>query len=529
MARQVALGGEFKKRGLLGGRSTPEKVVLSIGLCLASILILLGSFDFFFLFVGISIAVISVLVTTPANIYGGRTLVALRAEALYRRYRKHTGLSVYDPAHEQIALSNLHDYRQAKLKKQPAKRPKGFAARRAERRRTTDLPAPLMVGRLSVKEVEFSPQEKIAVFRHANSDPTFYTMIFEVRGSAGGVVEEDVEDIPHIGFGRVLARGARRTSAISHIQSLTRSIPLDITDHVSWLADYVDPNAHGNLVRSYQELCLQVEGRAEQHRSYWVLRFDNKTALHRATAAQPAGPLAVYGALVQEAQALMSQAVAHKAIRGFRAVNSNMAAGIMAHLQDPYTVAIDDTDKELKSVWQKLDQEHTRQAVLVNDHAYTRVAYIPRHGFMAGAALPVQAMRQLVSGIVPAVIHSVSWINELVDASEARAQALSDRTSDKAKRHADATKGKVSDGTEQVMSNSSDQRAMDLMPGTGHHGVAWGAYLSFTVNSEADLLRVSTQIESVATDCGIDRLYWLDDRHDMALMAVLPLGRGIRS
>lgn len=528
MARQVALGGEFKKRGLLAGRSAPEKAVLAAGLVLAAVLVLMGQFDFFFLFVGLVVAVISVVITAPANVYGGRSLAAMKSEALYRKYRKLAGLGVYDPLHEQAAWASVQAYNEAKEKKRPAKRPPGFAARRAERRRAGDFPAPLMVGRMSVKEVAFSAHERLAVFRHSNSDPTFYTVIFEVRGSSGGVVEEDVEDIPHIGFGRVLARGARRTSAVSHIQSFTRSIPLDVTDHVSWLADYVAPNAHGNLVRSYQELCLQVEDRAEQHRSYWVLRFDSKTALHRAAAAQPPGPLAVYGAIVQEAQALMSQAVAHKAIQGYRAVDSGMAAAILAHLQDPYTFAIDDTEVSLESVWQKLDQEKTRHAVVVNDRAYTRVAYIPRHGFMAGSALPVQAMRQLVSGIVPAVIHSVSWINELVDASEARAQALSDRTSDKAKRHSDTTKGKVSDGTEQVMSNSSDQRAQDLMPGTGHHGVSWGAYLSFTVHSEAELLRVSTQIESVATDCGIDRLSWLDDRHDMALMAVLPMGRGIR-
>jgi hypothetical protein len=528
MARQVALGGEFKRRGLLAGRSAPEKTVLLAGLGLASGLVLMGSFDFFFLFAGLTVAVVSMAVTAPANIYGGRSVVAMRAESVYRKYRKYAGLGVYDPLHEQAAFASVQEYKEAKKKKKKAKRPQGYASRRAERRRASDQPAPLMVGRMSVKEVDFSSTERLAVFRHANSAPTFYTAIFEVRGSAGGVVEEDVEDIPHIGFGRVLARGARRTSAVSHIQSFTRSIPLDITDHVSWLADYVDPNAHGNLVRSYQELCLQVEDRAEQHRSYWVLRFDSKTALHRATAAQPPGPLAVYGAIVQEAQALMSQAVAHKAIRGYRAVDSEMAAGILAHLQDPYTFAIDGAGVSLESVWQKLDQEKTRQAVVVNDRAYTRVAYIPRHGFMAGSALPVQAMRQLVTGIVPAVIHSVSWINELVDASEARAQAMSDRTSDKAKNHSDANKGKLSDGTEQVMSNSSDQRAADLMPGTGHHGVGWGAYLSFTVESEADLLRVSTQIESVATDCGIDRLTWLDDRHDMALMAVMPMGRGIR-
>ncbi|GAA2946201.1 hypothetical protein [Glutamicibacter ardleyensis] len=73
-----------------------------------------------------------------------------------------------------------------------------------------------------------------------------------------------------------------------------------------------------------------------------------------------------------------------KATRGYSAVVSQRAAGILAHLQDPYTFAIDDPDVGLETVWQKLDQEQTSKAGVVNNHAYTRVAYIPRDGFMAG-------------------------------------------------------------------------------------------------------------------------------------------------
>ncbi len=540
MTRHVALGGEFKSRGLLSGRSLPEKFLLFIGLAFSALLVMLGSFSFFFLVAALFVAVASILITMPTAINEGRSLVAIYAERVYRFWQKTTGNDVFDPVHEQIAEERLKTYqhateqekktprKQRTQNKQRAARPTGFAVRRAQRRKATDQPAPLMIGKMSAIEVPFNSRERLTVFRHANTTPVFYTAIFEVRGSTGGVVEEDIEDIPFIGFGKVLARAARRTSAISHIQSFTRSVPLDITDHISWLSDYVHPKAHDHLVRSYQELCLDVEQKAEQHRSYWVLRFDNLAALQRAVNAQVPGPRAVHDAIVNEAHALMSQAVTHKAIRSFRPVNSNMAAALLSHLQDPYQFSIDDQDQHLGSVWQRLDATKTSKAVLVNNRAYTRVAYIPRHGFMAGSALPVQSMRQLVNGIVPAVIHSVSWVNEVVDARTARAQAVSDRTSDKAKRKSDAEKGKVSDGTEHVMSSSSDQRGLDLMPGSGHHGVKWGAYLSFTVQSEEELLAVSTQIESVATDCGIERLIWLDDRHHMALASVMPLGRGIR-
>ena len=528
MTRQIALGGEFKRRGLLAGRSYPEKLVLGVGTGIAVILAFIGTNNFFFLVAAVALCVFSVVITIPRNINGGRSVVALKAESFYGRFRGMTDLLVFDPIVEQQAISDLATYKAARTKKQKAKKPEGMAARRAEHRRVGACPAPLMVGRVSVNQVAYSNRENIAIFRHANSDPTFYTVIFEVRGLDGGLVEELVEDIPHIGFGKTLGRGARRTSAVSHIQSFTRSIPLDITDHITWLADYIDPAANDALVRSYQELCLQVEDRAEQHRSYLVLRFDNESALHRATMAHSRSSTPTYDAIVQEAKSLMSQAKSYKAISSYRPLDAVMSTAVLAHLQDPYSFSIDDADVAIQDVWQKLDQSKTRQAVVVNDRAYTRVAYIPRDGFVAGTALPVQSMRQLVSGIVPAVIHSVSWINELVDAKQARAEALSDRTSDKAQKHASDNKGKLSDGTTEVLSSSSDQRAKDLLPGSGNHGVKWGAYLSFTVASEEDLLAVSTQIEAVATDCGIDRLYWLDGRHDLALMSVLPMGRGIR-
>lgn len=528
MTRQVALGGEFKRRGLLSGRSKPETIVLLVGTGIAAILALVGMNNFFFLVAAIAVFVFSVIFTLPRNINGGRSLVALRAESSYGRFRKMTGLLVFDPVKEKQASTDLATYKDARRKKQKAKKPTGMAARRAERRGVKACPAPLMVGRVSVNNAVYSARENIAIFRHSNSDPSFYTVVFEVRGLDGGLVDQVFEDLPHIGFGKTLGRAARRTSAVSHIQSFTRSIPLDITDHITWLADYIDPAANDALLRSYQELCLQVEGKAEQHRSYLVLRFDNEAALHRATMAHARSATPVYDAIVQEAKSLMSQAKSYKAISSYRPLDAEMCTAVLAHLQDPYSFSIDDADVALEDVWQHLDQEKTNQAVVVNGRAYTRVAYIPRDGFVAGSALPVQAMRQLVSGIVPAVIHSVSWINELVDAKQARAEALSDRTSDKAQKHASANKGKLSDGTTEVLSSSSDQRAKDLLPGSGNHGVKWGAYLSFTVDSEEALLAVSTQIEAVATDCGIDRMYWLDGRHDLGLMAVLPMGRGIR-
>src|SRR5690606_29165498 len=122
-----------------------EKLLLFIGLALSAVLVMLGSFSFFFLVAALFVAVASILTTMPTAINEGRSLAAIYAERVYRLWLKTTGTDVFDPVHEQIAEERLKTYKHAthQEKKTPRKqrtqkkqntpnqqkssRPKGFA------------------------------------------------------------------------------------------------------------------------------------------------------------------------------------------------------------------------------------------------------------------------------------------------------------------------------------------------------------------------------------------------------------------
>lgn len=69
---------------------------------------------------------------------------------------------------------------------------------------------------------------------------------------------------------------------------------------------------------------------------------------------------------------------------------------------------------------------------MVNDHWHIRTGYVPASAF-SPAPIPVEALEAIISGIQPAVVHSVSMVMELEDARSARSKARSDAAMDRAK------------------------------------------------------------------------------------------------
>ena len=94
----------------------------------------------------------------------------------------------------------------------------------------------------------------------------------------------------------------------------------------------------------------------------------------------------------------------------------------------------------------------------------------------------------MISGIQPAVVHSVSMVMELEDARSARSKARTDAAMDRAKKKAIDKSGVVTDGSDDVLLDASHQRLLDLKPGSGHHGASYALYISFAVENEDELL-----------------------------------------
>lgn len=77
-------------------------------------------------------------------------------------------------------------------------------------------------------------------------------------------------------------------------------------------------------------------------------------------------------------------------------------------------------------------------------------------------------------------------------------------------------------------SPTSRQRLLDLRPGSGHHGASYALYISYSVESEDELLATADLIEAAAADAGIEFIEWMDHRNDLALITTMPFTRGIR-
>lgn len=546
MSRSVSLGGELRGRGLIGGRTKPETWLLVSSAVLAAIILLTGLSSLVSLIVAAVIAVAGLLLTWPAPLLGGRSVAALCTERIYTRVRSRRGTNVFDPSVEKAAAARLdanRDHARVVHKARKEKRPipampssgrEGrsseliTAMQRAKQRSSSSLPAPLFVGKVQIRQVPCPNGAMIAVARHANTSDPYYSVVFEVQGKSLGAVESDVAELPFLAWGGgFLSQAARRTHPVSHVQSFTRSVPADMFDHVSWLSGYVDADVSEEVLQSYQQLTLDARRVGEQHRSYVVLRFDKSDALSRLDRRFAGYDDARERGIAQEADTLMSKGRIIGAFADFRPVDGPMLMGLMAHLQNPYAYDVDAVGVTPETVFSHLDGSKTREAVVADGQAYTRVAYIPRNGF-AGDAISVRTVNQFVSTIQPAVVHSVSWINKLEDASIARGKARRRRTSSVARKRERDKRNQVGDGTEEVLLNADTQRALDLKPNSGHHGAEWAAYISFTVDNEEDLYQVSSQIEAQAFDAGIEHIEWLDGKQDLALAAVMPLGRGIR-
>ncbi len=521
MARMVVIGGEVGGRGLFGGKRTPpEWAGLGVAV-LVTVMVLLsaGPISVLSLLGAAAVLLTGVVLTTPNKFSGDRSLGALFAEARHRKHRRRKGTVNFTP---------VKDRPQTRRVKAPKSR-----REEADEHGMIDVPlrhrnnAPLMVG--NVRHFVYdSPEGPMVIFRHQGKiKKPYYTVTLETLGTSSGIREEHREDAGHIAHGLMLSRLARRQHLVSHVQSLARAVPVDSADHLLWIHRRIPAGVPKVLLTSYGELCDLVQSRAEQHRSYETFRIPVSEKLSRKARALGPGDLGYGKAIYQEVRSAMSQAEMMGSVQAFRPLGPENMAALLRHLQDPGFDIDDTTGADLMDCWQHLDGASSPHSVIVNGSWHTRTGYVPATAF-SPEAIPVQALKAVISGIQPAVVHSVSVVIELQDARAARGKARSHAAMDRARGKQVAKSGVVTDGSEEVLLNASHQRLLDLKPGSGHHGAAYGLYISYSVEHEDEILGTADIIEAAAADAGIEQIDWLDQRNDLALITTMPFTRGIR-
>lgn len=521
MGRMVVVGGEVSRRGLFGGgRTGPEWVGLSVAAVLGMIIIIsLSSIIWLGLSLGVVIVGAGVILTTPSRITGYRSLGALYVEARHQCSRRKNKTATFVPV---------------KFRDQTRMVKAGKADRfRADEQGMIEVPVkhrnnvPLMVGTVRAFTVK-TPTGPMTVFRHGGriKEP-YYTVTVEVMGSSSGIREENREDSAYVARGQFLARLARRQSLITHVQSLSRAVPMDSTDHLLWIRDRQASDVPRILLESYGDLVQTLQSRSEQHRTYETFRIPKSATLSLKAGKLGGGDTGLGLAIHQEIRTALSQAQMMGGIQDYRTLGPEQMAGLLRHLQDPDYDIDDHEGADLADCWQHLDGETSDSSVVVNGHWYTRTGYVPASAF-SPEAIPVSALQSLVSGIQPAVVHSVSMVIELEDARTARGKARTDAAMDRAREKEVAKSGVVTDGSEDVLLGASTQRLLDLKPGSGHHGASYALYISYSVESEDELLATADLVEAAAADAGIEFIDWMDRRNDLALITTMPFTRGIR-
>lgn len=515
MARMAVLGGERGTRGLFGGsRSRLEWAGIGAFVTAAILTCTIAGGQWYGLVIALLLLLTAYGAFTPFSRFRERTWAALRLQTWHTRRRERRGTASYlnpvtgDP--DWVPAATLQ-----RLEKEEQK-----AAKKGPAYRAAD--APLAVGTMRWFEVPTGPDSSVVVFKDSTRTQAAYIVIVETAGTGSGITDEDGYDAPYLAFGALLSFLAGMTSLITHIQPLTRALPMDATDHLAWMAGQIGPGVPDILVDSYAELTESIQAEADQHRSYYALLIPDSPALERKADRYGPGDEGMGRAVLDELARFAGRASSSFGIRGLGPVH---AAALFRSLQDP-RFDIDDLEgADLKTCWQTFDGTESEEYIRINGGPVSRFGFIAKEDFEA-SALPVQMFQPLVKDVTPSVVRTVTIIDELMPAKQARARARQDVTTDTA--GTDKGAGVVTDGSEEVLLGASRQRLQDLRPGTGYHGLGYGMYLSITAESPAELMAASDVVDAACSDSGIEHITWLDGRHDLAFITCLPLARGLR-
>lgn len=373
-------------------------------------------------------------------------------------------------------------------------------------------------------------------------DNNYYSVLIAMQGLAEGLRGDAAWAVTSSAFGRVLAGFAKRSSFIRGLELLHRSVPADMVPHENWVSDQIaagDPAlALIPAVRSYGQLIDRMSPYSEEHRSYAVLIFPKSTTfLTEAGRIARRKDAALVGGIAQVIRDETARAVSALERAGMGRVEvygEQRACAVLRAFQDPsYPL---DAHKGVR--WENCWPSYIGRddSVEVAGQWHTRVGVIPPSSIEPVELGPLW-LATLLTGVEPdagddeipaaPTIRTVIARMDFVDAPKAREAAKKDVTQDEAKQIEEQRKGRTTDGTSEVEMGESGRRRVDLMPGSGHHGMIYTLAVSVTGRDEDDALRACTRVAQAADDSGIGEIEWQTGRHDVAAFVTLPLGRGL--
>lgn len=523
--RTSILGGEVASR-YVGGISFPAKLALSIALAVAVVAILwLG-------LIGLVIAVVVLPGSIAAIVdFGGGSIAGRGLHQLHEKLRRRRGEHVFiNPDDPDYANPDIDP---------------GWL-----------WPVPL--GKIEPLVLTDTGLDDMFILWHHNpGEANYFSMVLSVQGLAEGLRSDATWAQNQQALSdSVFNACARRTSHVKSVQMVSRSVPSDLNPHEKWITERVaalPPELAERLagpIISYGELIDDIRPYAEDHRTYLVVCIGESPALMKQAArlAESKGATVEGGVaqVIRDEVANIQRALQSSGYGRVDVLGEQRACAVLRAMLNPsYPL-----DQHEGVRWDNCFPSYVaaEDAVVVRPAPddpdaiawHTRVAVVPP-GKIAPVPLGPAWMAPLLTGVEPdegdpsegvppsPTIRTISVRLDFVPADRARQVAKKHRTSDAAAALEADQRGRIGDGTSEVMADASARRAMDLREGSGYHGVIWSMSIAVTGRDGDDCDRACARVASAADESAITELRWREGDHDIALFWTLPLGRGLAS
>ncbi|WP_280494362.1 SCO6880 family protein [Nocardia asiatica] len=404
------------------------------------------------------------------------------------------------------------------------------------------IPVPL--GNTAPLDLHGTGLDDMFILRHANpGERTYFSVVLAVDGVASGLRGDAAYAATSAAFGSFLANLAKSSSLIRGIQLVHRSVPHDMTPHERWAEAQVARLSDQRLlpaVTSYGALLDVLTPLAEEHRSYVCLKFpQTETFMAETVRAARAKNASIHGGIAQVIRDETERATRLLEIAGMGRVEvygERRACAVFRACIDPTYKLARHRDAGFHTCWPSYVGGVNSVAIAEDGRWRTRVGFIPPRGIEPIPLGPLW-LAPLLTGVdadpgdddtapMP-TIRTISVRIDFVPAAKARTAARGDFTADEARKVKERRKGKIDDGSSDVLLSASDRRRQDLTPGSGHHGGIYSLAVAVTGRDEEDLERACLRVSEAANESAIGEIDWATDDHDVALFATLPLGRGL--
>lgn len=364
----------------------------------------------------------------------------------------------------------------------------------------------------------------------------YLSVAFEVGGRMQGFESVERLNFSTQRWGAFLATLAGDFSLCRYVQVVTRILPPDAAYHEVWARDHMDRDlAHHaggrTLLRSYEEVLAEASSIGTVQRHYIVLRYDIDGDF-TTRAARYAPGIEGWRILMDAEVAAAERGLRNAGVGTVQPLTARSVAAFIRHAQDPSHPIDQRSDIDVTNFG--VPSFDTRAMYVTNDmgdpegklHWYSATARVTAENMDAGLKNMLWVNGWLVDMPEP-IVRTMSFHMRIVPARTARALARSDETADLAEYNKAARKG-ILDSEVEARQAASRQRAEDLRPGSGHHGIEWLGFVTVTAASPMELDRHSRMVaERASTQLGVRRLEWCRDYQSVAAGFTWPIARAL--